>query len=431
MTNRLLSTSLTAGKNAVPVVIGGEGVYFHLADGRRVIDASNTAAPLGHRHPEMVEAVRRAADTPVINEGWGWREREWAAEDLIQTAFGNESWVGSVRFFLSASEANDAALALSQVLTGRPALMTRERAYHGGSGLSRDLTVQPHWTGGLSKVSGVPDSPPRTAQVHILPAPNGARIKGGSTDPHIWPEQTRASFADSAAVLLDYSQGGRYHTPEYQDETAAMAREAGCLWIADETVTGFGRVGGWFQFQHGSSRPDMVTMGKCIAAGSAPAGAVVLSRELTEALKGRSWQTYSTFRGHVSTVAALRQHLKISQREGYYQRALENDAFLAGRMHELAEHPSVARIDGRGMHWTIELQGPDWRTWMGQESEPLASRVAACILDHGVLIATSSERTSFFLSPPLISTDRELTTILDAVDAGLTFADAELAADGV
>jgi len=81
----------------------------------------------------------------------------------------------------------------------------------------------------------------------------------------------RAALADSAAVLLDYSQGGIYHTPAFQDQVAELAAAAGTPWIADETVTGFGRVGGWFQFQHARSRPDMVTMGKCLSAGGAAA----------------------------------------------------------------------------------------------------------------------------------------------------------------
>ena len=65
---RLLSTSLTAG-NDVPEVVGGQGVWFELASGQRVVDASNTAAPLGHGHPAIVEAIRRASTAPVVNEG--------------------------------------------------------------------------------------------------------------------------------------------------------------------------------------------------------------------------------------------------------------------------------------------------------------------------------------------------------------------------
>ena len=81
--SKFLRTGLNAGDSAPITVVGGEGVYFHLEDGRRLIDGSNTGGGLGHRHPAMVEAIRRAADTPVVNEGWTWVGREQAADDLI------------------------------------------------------------------------------------------------------------------------------------------------------------------------------------------------------------------------------------------------------------------------------------------------------------------------------------------------------------
>jgi len=427
---KLLSTSLTAGESSNPRIVGGHGVWFRLADGRDVIDASNTAAPLGHGHPEIAKAIRSAADAPVINEGWHWADREQAAEDLLAIAFDGEDWAGAVRFFVSASEANDAALSLCQALTGRAALATRERAYHGGAGLAREMTVQPQWHGGLSVAGGGVLAPPRLATVHQLPAPSGARVTGQSdpTERTDWLPAARSALADSAAVLLDYSQGGIYHTPAFQDQVAELAAAAGTPWIADETVTGFGRVGGWFQFQHARSRPDMVTMGKCLSAGGAAAGAVVLSSNFLKQLEGTSWQSYSTYRSHPVAMASIRAHLRVSSREGIYQRARELD----GHMHQLmsavaAQHPSVARIDGRGLHWTVELQGPDWRDWRGEEAEPLATRVAARALQAGALIATSGEQTSLFLSPPLIVTEAELDKIVDALHDGLEVADRETA----
>ena len=198
----LLSTSLTTGDSANPQIVGGHGVWFRLSDGREVIDASNTAAPLGHCHPEVIEAVRRAAGAPVINEGWHWAERKQAAEDLLRIAFAGEEWAGAVRFFISASEANDAALSLCQALTGRKDLATRQRAYHGGAGLARELTVQPQWHGGLAG-SGPAGSasavPPRLATVHELPAPAGARVTG-QPDPTAgtdWLPSARAQLASS------------------------------------------------------------------------------------------------------------------------------------------------------------------------------------------------------------------------------------------
>lgn len=424
---RLLSTSLTAGRSAVPDVIGAHGIHFDLADGRSVIDASNTAAPLGHAHPEIVEALRLAVGGPALNEGWGWREREEAAAELLDIAFaGEEAWAGAVRFFLSGSEANDAILSLAQALSGRTALATRERAYHGGIGLARDMTIQPHWHGGLTRAGGGILAVPRPTSVHALPVPVGARVGEKES---IMPsrEQLAGPLSQCAAVIVDYSQGGVYHSPPYQDLVADTARECGTIWVADEVVTGLGRTGGWFAFQQGERRPDAVTLGKPLAAGAMPAAAVVFSRELLERMQGSSWQSYSTFRAHPLMMPAIRAHLRILQRDQLPQRARELDAVFERQLTAVAEaHPSVARIDGRGLHWTIELVGPDWRDWRGEESEPLASRVAARALEAGALIATSGEQTSLFIAPPLVIEEEDLTRIVNALDHGLEVADREL-----
>jgi 4-aminobutyrate aminotransferase-like enzyme len=421
---RLLSTSLTTGSQ--PLVVAGDGMYLTLDDGRRVIDGTNTAAPLGHCHPEIVAAVREAAAAPALNEGMRWAVRESAAEALLETAFAGEDWVGAVRFFISAGEANDVVLALAQALTGRPALATRERAYHGGVGFARELTVQPQWHGGVSYRERVM-APPRLADVIELPAPSGARIAGPGPDRQADLAALGAAaprLEGAAAALIDYSQGGIYHQPYYQDRLAALAREAGTLWIADETVTGFGRMGHWFQFQAGESRPDLVTMGKGLAAGGAPAGAAVLSRDLVERLEDGGWQTYSSYRAHPIQVAATEAHVRVSARERLWERAAGFDELMAREMRRLADaHPGVARIDGRGLHWTIELHGPDWRQWDGRDPDPLASRIAARTLEASVLVATSGEQTSLFIAPPLIVEEDELMTILEAVDHGLALAD--------
>jgi 4-aminobutyrate aminotransferase-like enzyme len=229
----VLSTGLGLGGIEV---VGAEGIWFYLADGRRVIDASNTAAPLGHRHPSLVAAAQKAADSPAVNEGWTWPGRQQAADDLLATVFGEEQdWVGAVRFFNSASEANDQALSLAQALTGRSALVTRERAYHGMVGLSREMTVQPQWHGGLSCLQGGGRPAPRLADVRQLPAPRCGVYSPCSAagECECLPAGLAGQLRDAAAVIIDYSQGGIYPSPAYQDQIARAAREAGALWIAD------------------------------------------------------------------------------------------------------------------------------------------------------------------------------------------------------
>ena len=427
---RLLETRFNAGGPTPVRIVGGEGVHFVLHDGRRVIDGSNTGGPLGHQHPDMVQAIHRAATNPVVNDGWLWAEREDAARELFDIAFAGEgSWIGAVRFFISGSEANDLALSLAQAITGRSALATRERAYHGMVGLARDVTVQPHWHGGLAVHSGGTRPVPRGAKVNVLPGPVGARYGGERALP--LSERLRDAeqvLRDSAAVIIDYSQGGVYYDAEYQDRVADAARKAGALWIADEVVTGFARTGRWFGFQGADSRPDMVTLGKPLAGGAAAAGAVVLSQRIVDQLEDKTWQTFSTFRGHPTMVTAMRALLRVIERDGLVQRVAALDSYMERRLLDIAErHPAVARVDGRGLHWTLELNGPSWKTWYADtDRPPLASQVALRALEAGALIGTSGEQTSVFLAPALIISEPELELLLNALDHGLDAADSEL-----
>ncbi|MHB8613802.1 MAG: aminotransferase class III-fold pyridoxal phosphate-dependent enzyme [Candidatus Dormibacteraceae bacterium] len=427
---RLLETRFNAGGRAPVRIVGGEGVHFVLDNGRRVIDGSNTGGPLGHQHPDLVQAIHRAATNPVVNDGWLWAEREDAARELFDIAFAGEgSWIGAVRFFISGSEANDLALSLAQAITGRSALATRERAYHGMVGLARDVTVQPHWHGGLAIHGGGSRPVPRGAKVNILPGPVGARYGGVRALP--LSERLRDAekvLRDSAAVIIDYSQGGVYYDAEYQDRVADAARKAGALWIADEVVTGFARTGRWFGFQGADSRPDMVTLGKPLGGGAAAAGAVVLSQKLVDQLEDKTWQTFSTFRGHPTMITAMRTLLRVIERDGLVQRVAALDSFMERRLLDIAErHPAVARVDGRGLHWTLELNGPSWKTWYADTDQPpLASQVALRALEAGALIGTSGEQTSVFLAPALIVSEPELEQLLEALDHGLDAADSEL-----
>jgi 4-aminobutyrate aminotransferase-like enzyme len=432
--SRLLRTGLNAGDSAPLAVVGGEGVYFRLADGRRLIDGSNTGGGLGHRHPAMIEAIRRSADTPVVNEGWTWVGREQAADDLIDIAFaGEHDWVGAVRFCISGSEANDMALSLCQALTGRSALATRERAYHGLVGLSRSMTVQPQWHGGLAVHAGGSLRPAAMAPVRILPAPEGAIYGAPAPLPKAAHYLAGAAsiLSETAATIIDYTQGGIYYDGAYQDEVARLARAAGSLWVADEVVTGAGRAGRWFAFQGAKSRPDIVTLGKSLGGGAAAVAAVVLSKAIVERLKGTSWQNYGTLRGHPISMAAVSAYLRVVVADKLLSRVQELEALFAQRLVEIARrHPSVSRVAGQGLHWTVELHGPDWRLWAADTTEvPVASLVSLRALEAGAVIGTSGEQTSLFLAPPLVISNAEAAQLLDALDHGLDIADQRCARD--
>jgi 4-aminobutyrate aminotransferase-like enzyme len=431
--SRVLTTSLVIDDD-LPEVVGAYGVRFRLADGRDVIDATNSPAALGHQHPRIVEAIRKAASlSPVIDEGWGWPDRSSAAEDLLDIAFAGESeWVGAVRFALSGSEANDLALSLCQALTDRRPLVTRERAYHGMVGLARDMTVQPQWHGGLSSVALGVRPVPSAVEVRQLPFPvrnlgDGLLLLRAEARECVEPS---AHLLDgAAAVIIDYSQGGCYPAPAYQDEVARLARERGALWIADEVVTGFGKQGRWFNFQRGTERPDIVTLGKAFGGGMVAAAAVVISKRVLEMIGDASWRNYSAMRAQPITIASIREFLSVVRDERLVERVDSLQERMEEGMRQLKDaHPSLERVDGRGFHWTLELAGYDWRSWTGAGAEqPLADRVVRAALDAGILIATSGEERSLLLSLPLVIEDADIDKVFNALDQAIIVADRALA----
>jgi 4-aminobutyrate aminotransferase-like enzyme len=432
----VLASMLGPGERPALAVTAGSGMEVTLADGRTVLDAGSlSSCLLGHCHPAITAAITAAAGTVYVNDSTGYAPRDRAGEDLLNLGFAGEPWADAVVFTVSSSEAGDLALMLAQMLTGRSALVCRELGYHGGVGLGREVSSHPYWSAGL--LAGTELTPPLSpTPVRHLPVPECARTSPPD------PEHSCTSgclldapslLSDAAAVIMDYSQGGVIPSPQYQDELAAIARTAGALWIADETVTGFGRIGRMFAFQRGRARPDMVTLGKGITGGAAPGGALVLSRRVVEAIGQRRWMTSSTFRGHPLAVAAVSAVLDTITQEDLIARAAPHSTQLAQRLNEIVErHPIALRCWGEGMLWFIELATrPEHReeTWHGGgNTEPITAAVQRHALNHGALIGAYSGNL-LWLIPPLIATPNHIAAICDALDNALHNADAELAAE--
>ena len=413
-------------------ISGGAGATLELSDGRKVIDAGSISASLlGHSHPALVEAVKRAAEAPYVTDGFGFGPRSQAAEDLLRIGFGGEDWAGVVRFVCSASEANDLALELARTITGRVPLVSRNLAYHGALGLSREASNHPLWNGNLSRASGGWEDPPEsTGEWRTLPEPTvdigSPDMRATRTDPTL--DEAPQLLAGAAALITDHgSSGTLFPSPQYQDQLAMAAAEADALWISDEAVTGLGRLGYPFAFQRGTSRPDIVTLGKGLTGGAAPGGAVVLSREMVQRLGDRRWMTYSTFRGHPVTVAAISATIRTIHDEGLIERARKIGQTFGTQLREMARtHPVVHRVVGEGLLWAIDLYGkPEHASgvWHGDGAEtPVAEVVTGAALSEGALMSAYSGQV-VWLVPPLVITESQLEQVVAILDRALGVAD--------
>ncbi len=426
---RVLSSMLAPGERHATRVVRGQGMELTLEDGRVVLDmGSLSSCIVGHCHPAVVAAVRDAAGSVYVNDTTGYGPREQATEDLLELGFAGEAWPGAAALVVSSSEAADLALLLAQMLTERAPLVCRELAYHGGVGLGRELSTHPLWGGTLvpAAAEGASTERPPIAEVRQLPLPVCGLAPVGSE--HRCEDTCLAGAAElldgAAAVMMDSSAGAVLPGGQYQDALAAAAREAGALWIADETVTAFGRLGHGFAFQRGTSRPDMVTLGKGLTGAAAPGGALVLSQDVIDAIGQRRWKTSSTFRGHPLTAAAISATLRVVRDEQLVANAAARGREIAPRMEELVErHACVRRVIGEGLMWHIELNGPqrfDEDRWRGDgTATTLPELVHREALARGVYIGVSSGQ-ALWLIPPLIVDARQLDHAVEVLDAALT-----------
>jgi len=393
-------------------IVDARGVELTLDDGTVVLDgtAQGSAAIVGHRHPDLVAALRDAAGGFFVGEGADFGPRARAAEDLLETLSDGTGPYVAARFTQTASEANDLALSLAQAVTGRTALVTRRLSYHGAVGLARDVTTHPLWHGGVAGVSGGWCPAPRGACVRVLDAGDGVPFMRG----------VDAAVDGAAAVITDFGSGGVYPTTEELAGVGRASRAAGAYWIQDEVVSVF-RTGRPLYSLGAGERPDVVTLGKGITAGAAPGGALLLSARAAAALEDARWQTIATFYGHPLTAAAVSATMRIVRREGLVAAAAEKGERLADGLRELRGHPGVRDVAGAGLCWSVGLAAPEGLgsgRWHGEGRGPTPSSVAAAAaLAEGVKIAPY-DGASLWVTPPLTIEDADVDRLVRALERG-------------
>lgn len=430
-----LPSMLAPDERTQTYIAAGRGTELTLGDGRVVVDGGSLSSCIvGHRHPRVMEAVQKAAEGGSVGDGTGWLPREQAADDLLSLAFEGEDWARGVAFFISSSEACDLALLLAQTLSGREPLVARERGYHGNVGLARSASLNELWKPMLAPLAGGPAAAgPEPTPVRALPVPECGLTTPATRDPDhdcaaTCLAEAPALLEGAAAALLDSSQGSVCPPAAYQDGLTRAAHEAGAYFVADETVTGFGRLGHGFAFQRGSERPDMVQLGKGITGGAAPGGALVLSERILEEIGERRWTTSSTFRGHPLTVAAVSATMGVVHDEGLVERSARLGRVLADAVEGMvASHPSVLRAIGdEGLMRQLQLDVPEGMTEANYEGggagESLPHLVHREALDRGAYIGVFSGQTVWAI-PPLVIGEAELDQVIEALDGALGVAD--------
>jgi putrescine---pyruvate transaminase len=229
----------------------------------------------------------------------------------------------------------------------------------------------------------------------------------GATIDRIGAERVAAFFCEP--VL---GAGGVFPpSPGYLEAARKVCRDAGVLFVSDEVITGFGRIGGsWFAGTRFELEPDLVLGAKGLTSGYVPMGVVLVAPHIAEPMwqPGMVLRHGYTYSGHGGAAAAAMANLDIIEREGLVDQALELETLLAKGLAPLADHPLVSEVRaGTGAVAAVQLADPS-----------LAGKAVAQLRRHGVL-SRALAIGAMQVSPPFVFTADDVTAVRDAMQATL------------
>ncbi|MGN8553434.1 UNVERIFIED_CONTAM: aspartate aminotransferase family protein [Microbacterium sp. SLM126] len=412
-------------------VAAGEGATFWDYAGNAYLDFSSQLVNLnlGHQHPDLVAAIQRQAGRlATIQPSMASDVRGDLARRIAAVA---GDGFEKVFFTNGGADANENAVRMARLVTGRRKVLSMYRSYHGNTSTAIALTGDPRrWPnepadGSTAKFFG--PYPYRSAFHSASPEEETARALE-----HLEQTIVLEGASTIAAIVIETivgTNGVLVPPPGYLAGVRELCDRFGIVYIADEVMVGFGRVGEWFAFQAFGAVPDLITFAKGVNSGYVPLGGVVISERIAAHFDTLPFPGGLTYSGHPLACAAGVATFEVFERDGILERVRDlGTRVVEPRLHEIASrHPSVGDVRGRGLFWAIELVA-DRETReplvpfnaSGADAAPVAAVAAACKRD-GVWPFTHFNRVH--IAPPLVIGEDELVRGLDVIDRALAHAD--------
>ena len=423
----LFSWSKQKGSNPIAVKYG-EGVYLYDYDGKRYIDFSSGLmnVNIGHGDQRITAAVvRQMQEVSYVTPSCVTRVRGELGKKLAEICPGD---LNKAFFTLCGATSIENAIKLARLYTGRHKILTRYQSYHGSSN-------------GAMTASGDPRKLPVDAQqapnfVHF-DLPYAYRWEYGEEQllkESITQLQRIIAYegpANIAAILLEGQSGssGCFLYPDgYLKAIRALCDKHGILLIMDEVMSGFGRTGKWFGFEHHDIVPDMIAMAKGLTCGYLPFGCLMVSDRIAAKYDDAVLPLGLTYSAHPVSCAAALETLKIYEDDNLIENAVEMGKYMDSRIEELKKkHPSIGDWRNTGLLGCLEL------VKNRKTKEPMApfnakpdemevmNKVAAKIRELGMYTFV---RWGFvFIAPPLCITKEQVDEGLEIISQALSIAD--------
>jgi taurine--2-oxoglutarate transaminase len=409
------------------VITRAEGSHVWDGAGRRYLDFTSQLVftNLGHQHPRIVAAIQeQAATLCTVAPAFANGTRSEAARLIASHTPGD---LDHVFFTNGGADANEHAVRMARLHTGRHKVLTTYRSYHGGTHLAVNMTGDPRrWASDHGSTGTVHFFGPflyRSAFHATTEAEECQRALE-----HL--EQVVALEGPStvAAIVLEAipgTAGIMVPPPGYLAGVREICDRHGIVLVADEVMSGFGRSGRWFAVEHGDVTPDLLTFAKGVNSGYVPLGGVAISDEIHATFAHRAYPGGLTYSGHPLACAAAVATIRTMEDDDLVGRADRLGAEVIGPgLRALAEkHAWIGEVRGTGAFWAVELVSDrETREPLAPYggSSPEVSAVVKGCQERGMLPFSNFNR--IHVVPPLTTTDDEAREGLAILDAALAAA---------
>ncbi len=408
-----------------PVIDHAKGCYLYTVDGARLLDFSSglTAVNAGHGHPKIVDAIRRQAERlTFVNPSFSTESRAQLAQKLAQLS--PRQAFPKAFFTNGGADANENAVKIARLFTGRQKLLAAYRGYHGAtygaitlSGDPRRWAVEPGIPGVVRFLTPYPYRSP-----FAVPPEREA----AAALEHLETVLMYEGPETVAAILIETITGaasGAILPPEgYLRGVRKICDRHGILLIFDEVMMGFGRTGAWFACEHWNVIPDMITFAKGVTSGYVPLGGVLVSAPIARYFDDHVLWAGLTYSGHPLACAAGCANVDVLEAEGLVARAQQMGEVLGNKLRSLAErHPIVGDVRGKGLFWGVELvkdrvAKDPWVSFGATGPGPMKALLAR-LLDRGTYLV--GRFNVLVVSPPLVVSEDQIEEGVRAIDGAL------------
>jgi 2,2-dialkylglycine decarboxylase (pyruvate) len=399
------------------IVERGEGCFLVDTEGRRILDlaAGQFCSILGHSDSEFAERLARQASTIVhLGDQYVSPQVMLAAERLAAVAPGE---LTKVVLLSTGSEANECAMRMAKLVTGRTGMLGFTRGYYG-------ISLATHNLSSISDHPGRHDFQPAPANQYKLLTPSCRHCPIGRQHEECTLDCLESSLDyvssqldNIAAVIVEpvVSAGGMiFPSTQYLQRLRDLTRALGILLIVDEAQTGFGRCGRWFDIENHGIVPDILVVSKTAGNGY-PVAAVVVTSDVARELERRSFTHLSSHQNDPLGATAVLAVLDIVERRQLAQHSREMGDYFLGELRLLQQrHGSIVDVRGRGLMIGVELASGD-----GKDPD-LAFKTAMLCEQNGVHLTFTYYEPVLRVIPPLIITRPEIDLAVSTLDGALT-----------